>query len=160
VALGQAPGDAPREAGGERAARLPLERGALRRGAAAYLLVAVPCAVVIATVPTHAVATSTGTKQQEPGIWVAATVVFVVVAPFVGGLVAARASTSARLRHATAAVALPGVAYLLIRIAVGLARGSLTATQLVSFALYLMVFTALAAAGGFVASWRAGRAGA
>jgi hypothetical protein len=129
------------------ARRLPwgLERGALLRGAAVYVLIAGVGGLVISL--TH----GNDTAGQESSLWVLAAVVVLLVAPVVGGFVAGAARPSAPLSHAAAAVGLPAGVFLVIRVIVGLARGDLTAGQVVSFLLYLVVFTGLAVVGGYLA---------
>jgi ABC-type Na+ efflux pump permease subunit len=150
VAVDPTPRPVPRSArrpGRDDRRRLPwgLEPAALIRGAAAYLVIAVPCALVISLAHGH------DTPGQESSLWVVAAVLVLLVAPVVGGLVAGTAQPSAPLTHAAAAVGVPAGLFLVVRIIVGLVRGSLTAGQVVSFLLYLVVFTGLAVVGGYLA---------
>jgi uncharacterized membrane protein YdbT with pleckstrin-like domain len=127
--------------------RLPgdLHPRPLIRGAIAYLVIAVPSALVISL--TH----GSDTPGQESSFWVLAAVLVLLVAPVVGGFVAGAARPTAPLSHAAAAVAIPAGIFLVIRVIVGLARGSLTAGQVMSFLLYLVVFVGLAVVGGYLA---------
>ena len=117
----------------------------LVRGAIAYLVIAVPSALVISL--TH----GNDTPGQESNFWVLAAVLVLLVAPVIGGFVAGAANLTAPLSHAAAAVGIPAAIFLFIRIIVGLARGTLTAGQVMSFLLYLVVFVGLAVVGGYLA---------
>jgi uncharacterized membrane protein YdbT with pleckstrin-like domain len=117
----------------------------LIRGAIAYLLIAVPSALVISL--TH----GNDTPGQESNFWVLAAVLVLLVAPVIGGFVAGAARLTAPLSHAAAAVGIPAGIFLVVRIIVGLARGTLTAGQVMSFLLYLVVFIGLAVVGGYLA---------
>ncbi|HEX9546572.1 MAG TPA: hypothetical protein VF942_04495 [Acidimicrobiales bacterium] len=119
------------------------------RGAAAYLAIAIPCGLIIGLV--HG-ADSSG---NESGLWVLAAVVVILVAPVVGGAVAANDEPHAPLSHAAAAVGLPATLFLLGRTIYGAANGTLTAADVVSFLLYLLVFIGLAIGGGYLAFRRA-----
>ena len=133
--------------------RLPwgLEPAPLIRGAVAYLVVAVPSALVVS------LAHSNDTRGQESNFWVLAAILVLLVAPVVGGFVAGVARPTAPLSHAAAAVGIPASMFLVIRLIVGLARGSLTAGQVMSFLLYLVVFIGLAVVGGYLALRRRSR---
>jgi len=127
--------------------RLPwdLQPRPIIRGAIAYLVIAVPSALVISL--TH----GNDTPGQESNFWFLAAVLVLLVAPVVGGFVAGAARPTGPLSHAAAAVGIPGGIFLVIRVIVGLARGSLTAGQVMSFLLYLVVFVGLAVVGGYLA---------
>jgi hypothetical protein len=122
---------------------LNLDRRALGRGTAIYLAIAAPCGLIIAAL--H----GSDTTGHESSLWVVAAVVIIVVAPLLAGALAGGGQPSP-LVHGALAVAIPSGAFLTIRAAVGLARGNLTAAQVVTFALYLAVFTALGMLGGYV----------
>jgi hypothetical protein len=127
--------------------RLPwgLQPGPLVRGAIAYLVIAAPSALVISL--TH----GSDTPGKESDFWVLAAILVLLVAPVIGGFVAGAARPTAPLSHAAAAVGIPAGIFLVIRVIVGLARGSLTAGQVMSFLLYLVVFIGLAVVGGYLA---------
>jgi hypothetical protein len=128
-----------------------LDRGAIIRGVVGYLTIAVPCGLLIAVAQ----------PSDNSLLWVAAAVLVFLVAPVVGGALAAVAAIRrAPLTHAAVAVAVPAAVFLLARLVVGVARGNLTAAQAVSFILYLVVFTGLAMVGGYAAFWRKGRSSA
>jgi hypothetical protein len=129
-----------------------LDRRAIGRGASIYLLIAIPCGLLIALLHGN------DPKGHESGLWVVAAVLVLLVAPVIGGAVAAAAAEGTPLTHAAVAVSLPAGIFLIGRILVGLAQGRLTATQVVSFALYLVVFTGLAMVGGWLGFWRKIRA--
>jgi hypothetical protein len=133
-------------------AGIRLDWRAVARGTLAYLIVAVPCAVLIAVTHGH---DNTG---QESNLWVVAAVLVIFVAPLVGGAVAATAKPRAPLSHGAAAVGLPAGAYLLVRMVVGAVNGSLTGGQAASFVLFLMVFTGIAVIGAYLAFRRHARA--
>jgi hypothetical protein len=118
---------------------------AVGRGAAAYLAIALPCALLIAL--TH----GNDNTGQESNLWVVAAVLVIFVAPLVGGAVAAAAQPRAPLSHGAAAIGLPAGAYLLVRVVAGAVEGSLTGAQVASFVLFLMVFTGLAVIGAYLA---------
>jgi hypothetical protein len=115
------------------------------RGAIAYLVIAVPSALIISL--TH----GNDTPGKESDFWVLAAILVLLVAPVIGGFVAGAARPTAPLSHAAAAVGVPAAFFLVIRLIVGLARGSLTAGQVMSFLLYLVVFIGLAVVGGYLA---------
>jgi hypothetical protein len=127
--------------------RLPwgLQPAPLVRGAFAYLVIAVPSALVISL--TH----GNDTPGKESDFWVLAAILVLLVAPVIGGFVAGAARLSAPLSHAAAAVGIPATIFLVIRVIAGLAQGSLSAGQVVSFLLYLVVFIGLAVVGGYLA---------
>lgn len=122
-----------------------LDWRAVGRGAAAYLTIAIPCGLIIA------VWHGNDPVGQESSLWVVAFVLVILVAPLVGGAVAGAARPRAPLSHGAAAVSLPAGLFVLGRMAAGLVEGSLTATQVVSFVLFLMVFTGLGVVGGYLA---------
>jgi len=126
-------------------AGIRLDWRAVARGAAAYLAIALPCALLIAL--TH----GNDNTGQESNLWVLAAVLVILVAPLVGGAVAATAQPRAPLSHGAAAVGLPAGAYLLVRIVAGAVEGSLTGAQVASFVLFLMVFTGIAVIGAYFA---------
>lgn len=120
---------------------------AIARGAAAYLAITVPCGLLIVLVHGQ------DPVGQESNLWVVAAVAVIIVAPLIGGAVAGAAQPRTPLSHGAAAVYLPSGAFLLVRTAVGLVEGSLTAQQIFSFLLFLMVFTGLGLAGGQLGFW-------
>jgi hypothetical protein len=120
---------------------------AIGRGMAAYLAIAVPCVLVIALLHGN------DPVGQESNLWVVAAVVIILVAPVVGGAVAGANQPRTPLSHGAAAIYLPAGAFLLVRTAIGLVDGSLTAAQVLSFLLFLMVFTGLGLAGGYLGFW-------
>jgi hypothetical protein len=125
-----------------------LDRRAVIRGAVAYLTIAVPCGLLIAVAQ----------PSDTSGLWAAAAVLVFLVAPVMGGAFAgAAAGHRSPLTHAAVAVAGPAAVFLVVRLLVGIGRGNLSATQVVSFILYLVVFTGLAVVGGYVAFRRRGR---
>jgi hypothetical protein len=128
-----------------------MDRRALVRGAVAYLTIAVPCVLLIAVAQ----------PSDSSGLWAAAAVLVFLVAPVTGGaFAAATAGHHSPLIHAAVAVGGPAAIFVVIRLLVGIGRGNLTATQVVSFILYLVVFTGLAMVGGYAAFWRKGRSSA
>jgi hypothetical protein len=124
-----------------------LDWPAVGRGAAVYLAISIPCVLIISLLHGH------DQVGQESNLWVVAAVIIIAVAPLVGGAVAGAAQRRAPLSHGAAAIYLPAGAYLVIRTVVGLIQGSLTAPQLVSFPLFLMVFTGLGVVGGYLGFW-------
>jgi hypothetical protein len=124
-----------------------MDWAAIGRGAAAYLAITVPCGLLIALVHGR------DPVGQESDLWVVAAVAVIVVAPLIGGAVAGAAQPRTPLSHGAAAVYLPAGAFLLLRIGAGLIEGSLTAQQILSFLLFLMVFTGLGLAGGHLGFW-------
>ncbi len=122
---------------------LALDRRAIGRGISAYLAIAVPCGLLIALL--H----GSDTKGHESNLWIAAAVVVVLVAPFVGGAVAGAAQPSP-LVHGAVAVALPAGAFLVISSIVRATEGRMGAADGVTFVLYLVVFTGLGMLGGYV----------
>jgi hypothetical protein len=126
---------------------------AIARGAAAYLAISVPCALLIVLVHGQ------DPVGQESNLWVVAAVVVILVAPVVGGAVAGAAQPRTPLSHGAAAVYLPAGAFLLVRCGIGLVEGSLTARQVRSFVLFLMIFTGLGLTGGQIGFWWHHRSG-
>ncbi len=122
---------------------LGLDRRALGRGMATYLAIAAPCGLLIALL--H----GSDTQGHESSLWVVAALVIIVVAPGAAGVVAGGGQPTP-LVHGALAVAAPFGAFLVIRAVAGVARGNLTASQVVTFILYLAVFTALGMLGGYV----------
>jgi ABC-type Na+ efflux pump permease subunit len=120
-----------------------LDRRAVGRGASGYLAIAAPCGLLIALL--H----GSDTSGHESTLWIVAALLVIVVAPIVGGAVAGSAQESPLL-HGAVAVAAPAGAFLVVRAIVGGVQGTLTATQVVTFVLYLVVFTALGMLGGYV----------
>ena len=120
---------------------------AIGKGAAAYLAITVPCGLIIAVVHGQ------DPVGQESNLWVVAAVVIILIAPLVGGGVAGAAQPRTPLSHGAAAVYLPAGGFLLVRTGIGLVQGSLTAQQVLSFVLFLMVFTGLGLAGGHLGYW-------
>jgi hypothetical protein len=115
------------------------------RGAIAYLVIAVPSALIVS------LAHGNDTPGKESGFWVLAAILVLLVAPVIGGFVAGSAQPTRPFSHAAAAVGIPATAFLVIRFIVGLARGTLSAGQAMSFLLYLVVFVGLAVVGGYLA---------
>jgi hypothetical protein len=124
-----------------------IDWSAIGRGAAAYLALSVPSALLIALVHGQ------DPVGQESNLWVVAAVIVILVAPLVGGAVAGAAQPRTPLSHAAAAVYLPAGGYLVLRCGIGLAEGSLTARQVRSFVLFLMIFTGLGLTGGQLGFW-------
>jgi hypothetical protein len=120
-----------------------LDRRAVGRGAATYLAIAAPCGLLIALL--H----GSDTSGHESTLWIAAALLVIVIAPLLGGAVAGSAQQSP-LIHGALAVAAPAGVFLALRAIVGRVQGTLTATQVVTFVLYLVVFTALGMLGGYV----------
>ena len=119
-----------------------VDRRAVGRGIVAYLAVAVPCGVVLWL--------GGSTKSgHESNLWVAAALATVLVAPLLAGAVAGGAQR-APLVHGALAVAAPAGAFLVIRLIVGIAGGTLTAAQAANFVLFLVVFTSLGMLGGYL----------
>jgi hypothetical protein len=112
------------------------------RGMAAYLAIAVPCGLLIALL--H----GSDTTGHESNLWIVAAVIVILVAPIVGGAVAGSDQPSP-LIHGAIAVAGPAGAFLIFRSLLGAAQGNLTAAQVVTFLLYLVVFTGLGMLGGY-----------
>jgi hypothetical protein len=128
-----------------------LDRRALGRGAAAYLAIAAPAGIAIAALK------SNDPAGQESNLWVVAAVVVLLVAPMVGGAVAGREQRDAPLAHGATAVVVPAGVFLVARLVVSLIQGNLSAAEVVSFVLFLQVFTGLAVFGGWLASRRSAR---
>lgn len=122
---------------------LAVDWRALGRGVAAYVAIAAPCGLLIALLQ--------GSDQpgHESNLWIAAALLIIVVAPFVAGAVAGAAQPSPMV-HGALAVAAPAAMFLVVRAVVGVVRGNLTAAQVATFVLYLVVFTALGMLGGYV----------
>jgi hypothetical protein len=110
---------------------------------AVYLAIAAPCGLLIALL--H----GSDTTGHESNLWVAAALVIVVIAPTAAGAVAGGAQRTP-LVHGAVAVAVPSGVFLVIRSLVGVARGNLAAPDVVTFILYLVVFTALGMLGGYL----------
>jgi hypothetical protein len=123
-----------------------LDGRAVGRGVAGYLVIAVPCGIVIATVKGN------GASGHGSSPWTIAAVLVLLVAPVVGGALAGRARPEAPLAHGAAAGLAPAGVFLLLRTMVGLVAGSLTLAQLLSFLLFLQVFTGLGMLGGYLAA--------
>jgi hypothetical protein len=113
-----------------------LDHRATLRGARAYLIIAVPCGVLAEVV--------------HSGGWLAVVEILLLVAPIVGGAVAASSGDRAPLTQAAIAVSAPTAAFFVIRILVGAARGKLDAALLVSLALYLAIVIGLGILGGYL----------
>ena len=96
--------------------------------------------------------TATTTSVRSPTSGSLAAVLVILVAPLVGGAVAGAAQPRAPLSHGAAAVYVPGRC-LSRRAQRGrrIVQGSLTARDVVSFLLFLMVFTGLGVVGGYLA---------
>src|SRR2546422_702835 len=115
-----------------------LDRRAVGRGAVTYLAIAVPCGLIVAFLHGN------DTTGHESNLWIAAAVAIILVAPVIAGAVAGSANLHSPLSDAAVAVGLPAGLYLVVRVASGTIQGTLTATQVVSFLLYLIVFMGLA----------------
>ncbi|HLY84477.1 MAG TPA: hypothetical protein VKQ71_15945 [Acidimicrobiales bacterium] len=122
-----------------------LDRRAVARGGGAYLAIAIPCGLLIALL--H----GKDAVGQESSLWVVAAIAVIIVAPVVGGAVAGAAQPRAPLSNGAAAIGLPAGIYLVVRVAAGIVRGTLTINQVVSFVLYLVVFTGLGVVGSYLA---------
>jgi hypothetical protein len=120
-----------------------LDRRSVGRGMATYLAIGVPCGLLIALL--H----GSDTKGHESNLWIAAAVMVIIVAPFVGGAVAGAAQPSP-LVHGALAVAVPAGAFLAISSVVRATQGRMGAADGVTFVLYLVVFTGLGMLGGYV----------
>jgi TRAP-type C4-dicarboxylate transport system permease small subunit len=120
-----------------------LDRRALRRGAVTYLAIGAPCGLVIA------LAGRSGTSGNEPAVWTLATLVFIVVAPLAAGAVAG-ATQASPLMHGAVAVAIPAGAFLIVSAIVRGAEHKLPAPEVVTFLLFLAVFTSLGMLGGYL----------
>jgi hypothetical protein len=120
-----------------------LDHRALGRGMVTYLGIAAPCGLLIALLK------GSDPVGHESNLWLAAALVIIVIAPFVAGAVAGGAQ-AAPMVHGAVAVAVPAGAFLLIRSVVGAVQNRLAATDVVSFLLYLVVFTALGMLGGYM----------
>lgn len=118
-----------------------LDREAMKRGIGIYLGIAVPSAVVVGLIDGS---NSTGAAFV---LFVAAVLIF-LVAPLMGGAAAGRAQ-QAPFVHGALIVALPGAAFLVVRIADGLIRGNLTAVDVVTFLLYFVIEVGLGMLGGY-----------
>lgn len=122
-----------------------LSKPAVGRGAVTYLAITVPCGLLIS------LAHGQDPVGQESNLWVVAAVIVIAVAPLAAGAVAGAAEPRAPLSNGAAGVSLPAGAFLVIRTLLGIVEGSLTAAQVVSFVLFLMVFTGLGVVGGYLA---------
>ena len=91
-----------------------LDHRAIWRGTRAYLIIAVPCGVLAAV--------------AHRGGLQAVAVLLLLVGSFVGGAVAAATGDRAPLTQAAVAVTIPTVAFFVLRVLVGAARGDLDAT--------------------------------
>jgi hypothetical protein len=115
------------------------------RGAAAFLLIAVPCGVVVAVLRGQHLSNGQST------LWAAAAVLLVLVAPPVGGAVAGAGGDRAPLTQAAVAVAAPTSVFVVVRIVDGIVKGTLDAALVTSLVFYLLILTGLAVLGGYVA---------
>jgi hypothetical protein len=113
-----------------------LDHRAIWRGARAFLLIAVPCGVVAEIV--------------HSGGLLAIVDILLLVAPIIGGAVAAATGDRAPLTQAALAVTGPTAVFFVVRILVGGARGKLGATLIVSLVLYLVIEVGLALLGGYI----------
>jgi hypothetical protein len=120
-----------------------LDRLALRRGITTYLAIAAPAGLLAGLF-------DGSTSGGGDAVLVLAALAIFVVAPIVAGVVAGGAQMSPFV-HGAVAVAVPGVAFLVIRSMVGVARGDLTAVDVVTFVLYLVIEVGLGMLGGYVA---------
>jgi hypothetical protein len=76
--------------------------------------------------------------------------ILLLVAPIIGGAVAASSGERAPLTQAAVAVTAPTAAFFLVRVLVGAARGKLGATLVVSLVLYLVIVVGLGILGGYL----------
>jgi hypothetical protein len=127
-----------------------LDRRAVLRGAAAYLLIAVPCGLVAAGLDGHL-------SNAEATVWTLAVVLLVLVAPPVGGAVAATSGAPAPLTQSAVAVGVPTAVFLLARILDGIVKGTVDLALVTTLVLYLLILTGLAVLGGYLAFRRRSR---
>ncbi|MDQ6617911.1 MAG: hypothetical protein M3083_25000 [Actinomycetota bacterium] len=120
-----------------------VDRRALGRGVATYLAISAPCGLLISLLK------GSDSRGRESNLWIVAALLVIVVAPMVAGAVAGTTQDSP-LIHGALAVAAPAGLFLVVRALVGAVRGTLTSTQVVTFVLYLVVFTALGMLGGYL----------
>jgi hypothetical protein len=113
-----------------------LDHGAVLRGTRAFLVIAVPCGVLAEVV--------------HSGGLLAVVEILLLVAPIIGGAVAASAGDRAPLTQAAVAVTVPTAAFFLVRVLVGAARGKLGAALVVSLVLYLVIVVGLGILGGYL----------
>lgn len=119
------------------------DRQALRRGITTYVGIAAPSGLLIALL------NGSQTPGHESAWWIVAALLIFVIAPLVAGAVAGAAQQSPFV-HGAVAVAVPGVAFLVVRSLVGVAKGNLSLTDVTSFVLYLAIVTALGMLGGYM----------
>jgi TRAP-type C4-dicarboxylate transport system permease small subunit len=120
-----------------------LDRRSLRRGAATYLAIAAPCGIVIA------LSGGSRTSGNESAVWTLAAVAFILLAPLAAGAVAGAAQSSP-LVHGAVAVAVPAGLFLGVAVAVRATKHTLGASVVVTFLLFLAVFTSLGMLGGYL----------
>jgi hypothetical protein len=113
-----------------------LDHRAIWRGMRVYLFIAVPCGVLAEVV--------------HSGGLLAVVEILLLVAPIVGGAVAAERGDRAPLTQAAVAVTAPTAAFFLVRLLVGAARGNLDAALVISLALYLVIVVGLGILGGYI----------
>jgi hypothetical protein len=113
-----------------------LDHGAIWRGTRAYLFIAVPCGVLAEVV--------------HSGGLLDVVEILLLVAPIIGGAVAASSGDRAPLTQAAVAVTAPTAAFFLVRLLVGAARGNLDAALVISLALYLVIVVGLGILGGYI----------
>jgi peptidoglycan/LPS O-acetylase OafA/YrhL len=123
---------------------ITIDRQAVGRGMAVYLGIAAPCGLLIA------LAHGSDSTGHESNWWVAAFLMVFAVAPFVAGVVAGGWQNSPLL-HGAVAVAAPAGLFLLIVSIVHGVKGTLSSEEILTFLLYLAVFTSLGMLGGYVA---------
>lgn len=121
-----------------------LDRQAVGRGIAVYVGIAVPCGLLIA------LAHGSDATGHDSNWWVAAFLMVFAVAPFAGGAIAGGSQDSPLLHGAVAVAAPAGLILLIVSIVHGVS-GTLNAEEVLTFLLYLAVFTSLGMLGGYVA---------
>ncbi len=129
-----------------------LDARALGRGGATYLGIAVPCGLIIALLHGN------DTKGHESSLWILAALLVFVAGPIASGVVAGRAQPRAPLTHAALSVAVPATAFFVIWMLVRAAQGSLSASRVLTFVLYLGVVTGFGVLGGYIGFRRSARA--
>jgi hypothetical protein len=120
-----------------------LDARAVIRGSGAYLAIAIPCGLIIGLLG----------PDDQSFLWVLAAVVVLLVAPVVGGAVAASSQPHAPLTQGAAAIGIPAGLFLVI---VTIVRGP-SAVRVVTFLLYWCVFIGLGMAGGYLSFRRHAR---
>jgi len=128
-----------------------LDAGALGRGIATYLGIAVPCGLIIALLHGN------DAKGQESSLWILAALMVFVAGPVVAGAVAGSAQPRTPLTHGALSVAVPAIAFFVIWAIVRLSQGTLTATKVLTFVLYVGVVTGFSLLGGYIGFRRTGK---